>query len=62
LFFDWTAAVYSIVLLYDKDIKGRKALRSQLFAFPFSMPAHGIYLYNLVHGAALSAPAWKNIK
>ena len=61
LFFAWTAIIYSIIFLYDKDIKERKVSCGQFPALSFGMPAHGIHLYDYVHGAALSAPAWKNI-
>ena len=53
--------IYSIIFLYDKDIKERKVSCGQFPALSFGMPAHGIHLYDYVHGAALSAPAWKNI-
>jgi hypothetical protein len=53
LFFAWTAIIYSIIFLYDKDIKERKASCGQLRALSFGMPAYGIHLYDFVHGAAL---------
>lgn len=39
-----------------------KTLKKEKFrALSFGMPAHGIHLYDFVHGADLSASARKNI-
>ena len=43
-----------------KTLKKEK-LRAPSFVLSFGMPAHGIHLYDFVHGADLSASARKNI-